>query len=170
MNQPENKLWDETQPPKLGSTLNVLTILTFIGCGLQLLGTLSSFVTAKTNFDNKEETVKQFQSDEMPGFAKNLIGDPNDFMELVTKSYENRVPILLLSLVAIGLCLVGAMQMRKLKKQGYVLYVIGQAIPFVTMLAFIGSVAFGGLPAMISIAFTLLFVLLYTFQRKNLVY
>ncbi|HRN80618.1 MAG TPA: hypothetical protein PKY29_08170 [Ferruginibacter sp.] len=170
MNQPENKLWDETQPPKLGSTLNVLTILTFIGCGLQLLGTLSSFVTAKTNYDNREETVKQFQSDEMPGFAKSLIGDPQDFIEVVTKSYENRMPILLLGLVAVGLCLAGAIQMRKLKKQGYTLYIIGQIIPFITMIAFVGAMAFKGFPAMFSIGITLLFVLLYTFQRKNLVY
>ncbi|HCF64142.1 MAG TPA: hypothetical protein PLE75_09670 [Ferruginibacter sp.] len=170
MNQPEHKLWDETQPPKLNSTLNVLTILTFIGCGLQLLGTLSSFVTAKTNYDMKDETLKQFQSEDMPGFAKKMMGNPQDFVEMVTKSYENRIPILLLGLVSVGLCLFGAIQMRKLKKQGYTMYVIGQLIPFITMIAFIGMFAFNGVMAWVSIGITLIFILLYTSQRKHLVY
>lgn len=170
MNQPANKLWDEQEPPKLSGALNVLTILTFIGCGIQILGSLSSFVTAKTNFDQKEQTIKELQSDDMPEIARKMVGDPQDFIEMVTKSYENRVPLLLLGLVGAILCLVGAIQMRKLKKQGYTLYVVGQIIPFISSIAFIGMIGFSSVFAWVSIAITLLFIGLYTWQKKNLVY
>lgn len=156
-------------PPKLTTGLNVLTILTFIGCAIQLIGALFTFTQAKKNYDQRDEVIKQMQSEEMPAFFKNMMGTPEEYTEMVTKNLENRVPILLISLVAIFLCFWGAAQMRKLKKQGYTFYIVGQILPYISIIAFLGSIAFSG-GIIISLVVTLIFIGLYTWQKKNLVY
>ena len=161
--------FDENRP-KLTTGLNVLTILTFIGCAIQLLLSLWSFITAKKSYDNLDKLTAQMNSENMPGWAKSMMGDPEKMIKMVTKSYENRIPMVLLSLVAIALCFVGALQMRKLKKQGFLFYTIGEVLPFLTQVLFIGAFALAGATAYISIAITLLFIFLYAMQRKNLVY
>jgi len=106
----------------------------------------------------------------MPGWVKSMMGDPDTMRELMTKAYENRIPIVVLSVVAVALCFYGALQMRQLKKQGFLLYTIGELLPFLTQLLFIGAFAFSGMTMYFFIAITVLFILLYTMQRKHLVY
>jgi hypothetical protein len=156
--------------PALPSGLNVLTILTFIGSGIQLLFTIFGFINARKNFEEKDKTMAQLNSAEMPGWLKSMMPNMDNYEELVTKSFENRVPIFILSLVALGLCIYGAMQMRKLKKQGFTFYLIGQLLPFVSSVLFIGFMAFEGLMVGIIIGITILFILLYAMNRKYLVY
>lgn len=160
---------DDFAAEKLPGGLNVLTILTYIGSAISLLGSFYSFATAKTTFDTKDAALEKMNSPEMPAFAKSMMPDPAHFEEMVTKSYENRIPILLISLIAVGLCIAGAMQMRKRKKQGYLLYVIGELLPFVAMIFFIGTFVLTGAGGMIGIGIALLFIILYTMQRKHLV-
>ena len=160
---------DDFAAEKLPGGLNVLTILTYIGSAISLLGSFYSFATAKTTFDTKDTALEKMNSPEMPAFAKSMMPDPAHFEEMVTKSYENRIPILLISLIAVGLCIAGAMQMRKRKKQGYLLYVIGELLPFVAMIFFIGTFVLTGAGGMIGIGIALLFIILYTMQRKHLV-
>jgi hypothetical protein len=160
---------DNNQPVKATGLLNVLTILTFIGCVIQLIGALMGFVGAKANYDNRDQVLAQLKTNEMPDFAKKMIGDPEAYVELITKSYENRVPILLLSLLGAVLCFYGALQMRKLKKQGFMIYVLGQVVPFIATVAFIGIAAIKGW-GLISVAIVALFILLYATQRKQLIY
>ena len=156
-------------PEKLPSGLNVLTILTYIGSAISLLGTIYSFATAKTTFENKDAALEKMNDPNMPGFAKAMMPDTTHFEDMVTKSYENRIPILLISLIAVGLCIAGAMQMRQRKKQGYLLYVIGELLPFIGMVFFIGTYVLTGGGGMIGIGIALLFIILYTLQRKHLV-
>lgn len=162
--------YDEHNKPKLPSGLNVLTILTFIGCAFQLLGSLWSFFTAKSSYENLDKLSAQMNSDSMPGWAKSMMGDPETMVQMITKTYENRIPIVVLSLVAIGLCFYGAMQMRKLKKQGFIFYTIGELLPFLTQFLFLGAFAFSGFAMIFGTAIALLFILLYAMQRKHLVY
>ncbi len=169
-NQQDSLTSHEFEKPVLPSGLNVLTILTFIGCALQLLGALFTFMNAKKSFDEKDKIISQMNSGEMPSFAKAMIGDPAHFEEMVTKSYENRLPILIITLVAVALCFIGALQMRKLKKQGYLLYVIGELLPFLSMALFIGLFSMSGVGFMVGAGITLIFIVLYTTYRKNLVY
>ena len=107
---------------------------------------------------------------ETPAFARNMMGDPKDYEMLMTKSLENRIPILIISLVSIALCFYGALQMRKLNKQGYLLYIIGELLPFAITIFFLGAFAMKGFGFYFSIGIALLFILLYTSQRKHLVY
>jgi hypothetical protein len=156
--------------PVLPTGLNVLTILTFIGSGLQILFAVIGFLSAKKSFDEKDKMMAQMNSGEMPGWAKSMMPNMEHYEEMVTKSFENRLPIFILSLVAASLCVYGAIQMRKLKKQGFLFYVIGQLLPFLTSALFIGMFVFGGISFAFITGLTLLFILLYFMQRKHLVY
>ena len=160
---------NEFEKTPLSTGLNVLTILTIIGCVIALVFSVIGFVSAKSSYDKKEQVIEQMKSAETPKFLKSMMGDPANFEQTVIKSYENRIPILLLSLVAVALCFVGAMQMRKRKKQGYLLYVIGELIPFVTMAFFIGFFALSGFTFIFSLVIAVVFILLYTMQKKHLV-
>lgn len=161
--------FDEKLKPKLPMGLNVLTILTFIGCAIQLLGSLWGFFRAKKNYEGLDKLTEQMNSENMPGWVKSMMGDPENMIKTITKSYENRIPIVLLSIAATALCFYGAMQMRKLKKQGFPLYAIGELLPFLTSFLFIGAFALSGFAMYFGTAIALLFILLYFFQRKHLV-
>jgi len=158
----------EKQPLPTG--LNVLTILTIIGCVLGLVFSVIGFVSSKSSYDKKEQVLEQMKSAETPKFLKSMMGDPENFEKTVIKSYENRIPILLLGVVSVTLCFVGAMQMRKRKKQGYLLYVIGELLPFVTLAFFIGFFALSGMTFILTAVITVVFILLYTMQKKHLIY
>ena len=162
--------YDENNKPKLSSGLNVLTILTFIGCSILLLFSAFGFLVAQKNYENMDEVISKMNSDEMPAFAKSMMPNPEQYREMITKSYENRIPLVLLYLVSIALCFYGALQMRKLKKQGYLLYVIGEILPFLVQVLFIGTFMITGVSGIFSICIAVLFILLYTMQRKNLIY
>lgn len=160
--------YDPNNKPKLSSGLNVLTILTFIGCALQLLGSGYSFLTAQKSYEGMDEAISKM--DQMPGWAKSMMGSPENFREMITKGYENRIPIVLLSLASVVLCFYGALQMRKLKKQGYLLYVIGEILPILVQALFIGMFTLSGMGMIVGYCIAFLFILLYTMQRKNLIY
>ncbi|MFT3936284.1 MAG: hypothetical protein QM726_21825 [Chitinophagaceae bacterium] len=165
-NQPTDILMPE-QKPKLPSGINVLTILTFIGCGLGLIGAVYNFFTAKSSLDKMEAALNSANYDSMPAMAKKFLSP--EALEVARKTYENRIPLNLIGIIAIVLCFVGAMQMRQLKAQGYMLYIIGEVLPLVGYVIFLGAGFLTGFSGIIGIAFTLLFVLLYTAQRKYLV-
>ena len=160
----------EFDKPKLPSGLNVLTILSIIGCVFQFLSSIWGFISSKTTYDSKDTVLAQMNNPDTPGFVKNMMGKPEDFIEMVTKNYENRLPILILSLVAVALCFYGVMQMRKLKKQGFLFYTIGELLPFVTLAFFVGTFAMTGVAFMIGTAIAVLFILLYAVNRKHLIY
>ncbi len=162
--------FDESNKPKLPTGLNVLTILSIIGCALQLLGALYNFFNAKKSYDNLEKLTEQMNSENMPGWVKSMMGDPERMIKMITKSYENRIPMVLLSLVAVALCFYGVLQMRKLRKQGFMLYTIGELLPFLSQLLFIGAFSFSGIAMYFGIGITALFIFLYSLQRKHLQY
>ncbi len=160
--------FDEVNRPKLSTGLNVLTILTFIGSAIQIIFGIYGYANAKTAFDTKDKVLADLNKEEVPEFARKMVGDPDKFIQLVTKSYENRLPILIISLVAAGLCIYGAMQMRKLNKQGFTFYLIGELLPFLSLILFIGAVGFSGVGIMFSVVIALIFIILYAMQRKNM--
>jgi uncharacterized membrane protein len=161
---------NEFESDKLPSGLNVLTILTFIGSAFALLGGIWNFYNAKKTFDTKDKVMEQMNSGSMPSWLKSIMPNMTHFEEMVTKSYENRIPIFILTVVAAILCIVGAMQMRKRQKQGYLFYVIGEILPLIVSTFFIGFFTLSGGGGIFGIGLTLLFVILYTMQRKHLIH
>jgi hypothetical protein len=165
--QQTNDILVPGEESKLPSGLNVLTILTFIGSAIGLLGTVWNFINAKKGLEQMEATINSPEYENMPALAKKFMNP--EALELVRKSYENRVPITVIGLIAIALCVVGAVQMRKRKAQGYVLYTIGELLPIVSSVIFLGAASLAGFGGIITIAISVLFVLLYTAQRKYLI-
>lgn len=161
---------EEFHKPVLPSFLNVLTILTFIGSALQILGSIWTFTQAKSSYDKKDEIIAQMNTPGAPSIVKKMMGDPQEFITTVTKGYENRIPILIVGLVTAALCIWGAMQMRQLKKQGFLIYTVGQIIGLLSSLFFVGFFMAKGVTFMIGAAIVILFIGMYAANRKHLIY
>lgn len=154
---------------KLPQMLNVLTILTYIGCALMAIGAVYSYFTISASYK-----VVQGLNSATEGLGgsetKTFQGIINQSTEIIRKQYENRLLILLLTLVGVALCFYGAMQMRNLKKQGYMIYVVGELLPVITTAVFVGfGSLFGGMALLGSLLVPAVFIVLYTTQRKVLV-
>ena len=149
---------------KLPGGLNALTILTFIGCGISYLGVLYSFFTSSDYMSNRDK-IEEAREKVRGSFMEGMMPSP----EMMQKTYDNRYVLFACGLIFTTFCLIGAIQMRKLKKSGYTLYVIGELAPFIVNIAIFGIAIATGFQMLFAIGIALLFVLLYTLQRKHLV-
>jgi len=165
MDQSQNYLSEFEEKEKLG-TLKTLTILTFIGCGIAFLFSIWGFATADSSYEKMQEAINNGSVDKLPGFVKNMYSPER--MEMMRKMGEYKVPILIINLVCTGLCLFGAIQMRKLKADGYWMWLIGEILPFIATAFFVGTAAVTGGFMYISYAIVLVFIILYSMQRKHL--
>jgi hypothetical protein len=152
------------EPRKLPDMLNVLTILTFIGCGLAFLSSVIAFATAKKIYDISMEGLQH--ADQVPSMFRGLQGP--DPMGVAQRTYDNRVPIFVLNIVATTLCLIGAIQMRKFKRTGFYIYLVGEILPMIIIFIFIGSAALSGFRLVGSVLFLAVFLILYGTQVKYL--
>ena len=148
---------------KYGS-LKTLTVLTFIGCGLGYLSSCWSFFKAESSVAEME---KNMGNPDMPEFAKKFM--TAEALENLKLMAANKWPIFVLGLIGITLCLIGAIQMRKLKAQGYYLWLIGEILPFISALIFLNASALFSGFNIIGPIILLVFVVLYTMQRKYLI-
>jgi hypothetical protein len=150
---------------KLPSGLNVLTILTFIGCGVGLLFSLLLPVFYKFMLgimDKAKSSGKEFTTKELEDMEKGKTA-----MEL---AQANMVPLMIIGLVGIALCLVGAVWMRKLKKDGFWIYTAGELLPVLGTFIVLGTAQFTGVTSvLLAVGLPVLFVILYAMQRKHLV-
>jgi hypothetical protein len=155
----------ETTEPKMGS-IKTLTVLTFIGSGIFICLSLLGFINADKQVANLEAMR---DNDKVPAFFKSMASP--EAIENARIMAANKFPVLIISLISLILCIIGAMQMRKLKKQGYFLWLIGEILPYIGMAIFVNINSFtSGIGQIIGICVTLLFVILYTTQRKYLIY
>lgn len=158
-------LFEQERQKELPGMLNVLTILTFIGCAISYLAVLWNYYKS---FDYQKDIVDlQRMRDE--------IGENNVFnkiaegsIEIARKGYEYRYLLLISGLVFTTMCLIGAIQMRKRKKIGFTIYTIGQLVPLVISAAIFGFNLFGSFMVLFSSVFAILFVILYATQLKNM--
>ena len=129
---------------KLPQMLNVLTILTYIGCGIGASFSILGFLGV--------------------GFLSSMMGKSKELAEVSAKVGGGSLWVgLIIGLVGIALCFYGAMKMRNLQKQGFYIYVAGQLIPIIYTFATIG-VGFGVLGVIIPVVF----IILYVTQLKEL--
>lgn len=149
---------------KLPTGLNVLTILTFIGCAYDLYQGVAGYARnnaeALKEFDKAQEKMK-----DAPQWAKNFAGP--EMRDLLMQSMDNKIPMLIIGLIATGLCVFGALEMRKLKKQGYFIWLIGELLPFISVGIF--APAFYQTFLKFFLIIPIIFIILYTVQRKHLV-
>lgn len=157
--------FNEGEAPKLPSSLNVLTILTFIGCAVGAISSIFSFMTAEKSY--KDIVANQDKMENAPAFVKKMMGP--EMVEMARKAAENKMVILIIGLAGIALCLWGAIEMRKLKKQGFILWVAGEFLPIIATGIVLGFGIFAGFAA-IGLLVPIVFLILYGVNRKHLVY
>jgi hypothetical protein len=162
---PGNKQTDDNwlgeHGDKLPSTINVLTILTFIANGFGFLWAFVTYARAHANYDTMVKAQENL--DKAPDWARKMAG-PHP-LETAQAMLDNRLPLLIISLIAAALCFFGALQMRKLKKTGFSFYILGDIVGFATGI-FIGFDTLATITGGVIIAITLLFVILYATQLK----
>lgn len=156
--------YDDQGKAIMPTGLNVLTILTFIGCAIGGLFTLFTPMINKFLLSAMEKATSGGQ--EIPA---DKLREMEKGKALIELSSQNMIPLMSIGLVGIILCFVGALWMRKYKKDGYLMYVIGELAPIVGSLFILGTSQFTGVVSvLIGLGIPLLFVILYTLQRKYL--
>ncbi len=143
--------------PVLPQTLNVLTILTIIGCSILFLLSLASPALMKFS---KSMMDKADASEMTPRQIENMEKGKR-IMEL---SENNMIPLMALGIVGIILCFIGALMMRKLKKDGYWIYLAGKVVPLFGGLFILGMLQFSGFHSMIMPFISLIFIIFYNTQ------
>ncbi|MFC4261990.1 hypothetical protein ACFOWM_03805 [Ferruginibacter yonginensis] len=152
------------QTETLPKGLNVLTILTFIGCAfgaLFSLGTPWLMKLSKGFVDKAMENSSSLPPEKLAELEKSRAG-----MEIMM---ANLTPVLIIGIVGIVLCFVGAMMMRKLKKDGFFIYCAGQIVPVVGNFVLLGLSQFTSIWSYFFALIPFVFIALYAAQRKYLV-
>ena len=144
LNQAKDALnLEDKDMKKLPQMLNILTILTYIGCGLGLLGILLGFLGV--------------------GLLSSFAPKSTQGVDVASAVSKYATISLVLSLVGIALCFFGAIKMRNLQKVGFYIYIAGQLVPIIFTFATAG-VSFG----VIGVIIPLVFIILYATQLKFL--
>ena len=157
--------FNDGQKPTLPGSLNVLTILTFIWCALSLLLIIATPAINKffLGFMDKALTSGSELS------AKEL-ADIEKGKAAILLSQANMMPLIIVGLIGVVLCFVGALWMRKLKKDGFWLYTAGELLPVITSFILMGTAHLTGVLAiLIGVGLPVVFVVLYAMQRKYLI-
>jgi hypothetical protein len=75
----------------------------------------------------------------------------------------------LVTIVGALLCLFGALLMRKLKKQGFLIYTAGELITPLASIVIVGLGSMMGMLMLTGLIVPIVFIILYGLQRKHLV-
>jgi hypothetical protein len=147
-------------------SIKTLTVLTFIGSAIGFIGSVYQFINAESGVVKMEAAMN---NPDLPDFAKKMMTP--EALEAAKLSATNKLPLLIVGLIGVVLCTVGAIQMRKLRQQGYYLWLIGEIFPVIGTILFLGKAAFAQSTMMLAIGYGILalFVILYTLQRKYLI-
>jgi hypothetical protein len=136
------------QAKRRSDQLNVITILTIIGSVFALLSSLMLLFLDKF--------IEVLESS----------GAGSEQLDMMYKLQENLIPYLALNIVSSVLCLAGAILMRRLKKNGLPIYLVGEWLPVILGPLIIGT---GGMGSLIfSIIVPAVFTILYLKCRPEL--
>ncbi|UAY52655.1 hypothetical protein [Ferruginibacter albus] len=154
----------EENKSKLPGNLNALTILTFIGCAVGLIFTLATPYLMKFSLNMMNKAMENPDNVNAKQMAQ--MQEARPAMEAVM---NNSTSIIIVGIIGIALCFIGALNMRKLKKDGFIFYVLGQIIPLVGSYIILGKYAFSDWKSFIGILIPIVFIVLYANHRKYMV-
>ncbi len=162
----ENPFQENNIVTKPSSLLSTSTILSIIGSAIAMISAVTAFVNAEANYEKIQKMVNDKDVAKAPEFVKSFFNE--NALLMAQKAVENKVPIMIISLIAAALCLFGAVMMRKLKKDGLKLWMTGELLPIASNLVFLGAASMSGL-ALINLVFPAVFIVIYMICRKELV-
>lgn len=151
---------------KLPSMLNVLTILTYVGSGLLFLTGIYNYFTVCKSAEMMDKLGGLSDLSEMNGALGNMM---EGAMALIQKQCDNRTIIVVATIAACAICVYGAMQMRNLKKQGFIIYVVGELLIPIINVVLLGASAMSGMLLFAGLIIPGVFIVLYFTQQKHLV-
>jgi len=158
---------DQPKAKTMTATINVLTILTIIGCGIAFISAIWSLYSSGKSME--QITIMQEQADRISESGSETATNMMlQSIEMVKKQYENRYLLLMVNLLATGLCLFGALEMRKMRKNGYYLWLTGELLPILITVAIIGLNMMGGIVLGVYLLFASVFIILYGMQVKHM--
>ena len=155
----------EFDKPTLSSGLNVLTILTFIGSGIAILFSFATPAILKFSKSFMEKAATSGQE-----LTSKQLDEMEKGRQAIELAQANMIPSIIVGVLGGILCIVAAVMMRKLKKDGYWIYIAGELLPLITTFILMGTSQFTGVfSVIIAVGIPVLFIVLYTLQKKNLV-
>lgn len=153
----------EENNSKLPQGLNILTILTFIGCGIGIIGTIATPFIIKFSKGMMDKAASM--SSEL---TDKQLAEIERGRQMIELTQQNIVPLTIVGLLGVLACLLGALWMRKRKKDGYWLYVAGEILPLIGSLIFLGTAAYADWKSYFGLIIPVVFIVLYTVQKKHL--
>ena len=149
----------ETEGPKRPQFLTVLCILTYIGVGIGILGSVGAWWGMRFLANTMEQNGGDLEG--LPG-----MDDPAK-VEQTLAAIKHSNAMLISGVLCSLICLVGALQMWKQQKMGFYIYLVGEITPMIVSLVLMGASAFIGW-GMLGIAFPAVFIVLYSLNFKHL--
>jgi ABC-type spermidine/putrescine transport system permease subunit II len=156
----------EMDENKLPSTLNVLTILTFIGSGFAILiaAIMPWLIKLMKSFMEKAMT-----GDAAASLTPKQLDDmrkANEMYDLTLKNANITIPVIIICAIA---SIIAAVMMRNRKKDGLTIYIAAEVLPLIVSIILMGFAKFTGVMNYIfEFGIPLLFIVLYIMQKKHL--
>ena len=139
--------------------LTVLCILTFIGVAWAVI---SNVMTLLASGASQALAGAAMDSADMSGL-ENMPG-MKEAMLLV----KHAKTLAIIGIVSALICLIGALQMWKLKKSGFFIYLIGEWAPVIASIVLIGFSFTGGFMAIATMIVPLIMTILYGMNLKHM--
>ncbi len=147
---------------KLPAFLNVLTILTFIGSGLTILGAIYNILSV----EQQKETIEMLRNQSAGAQVVSQFFS-SDMIKILEVSLENNL-LLNGSSIFVGLaCLASAFLMRKYKKSGFYLYIAASIVSILIPISVFGLGLMGAL-MLFGHLFTVAFMVMYGVNYRYL--
>lgn len=151
--------------PQRPEFLKVLCILTFIGCGIGIVFSIVGFIAAQAA--GVMMGMADGMAEGMSGSDMSSIPGMEEAMETTNVAMKYAYVLLGVGIAGALLCLVGALQMWKMKKNGFYIYVVGELVPPVLSTVLMGMSAMG-LLGVLSLIIPIGFTVMYALNLKHL--
>jgi hypothetical protein len=149
-------------PEEIPSGIKVLTILTFIGSGIAIVFTLITPWIIKFSLSMMDKAMASGQE-----LSTKQLDDMEKARKAMDLLHANLVPVITVGIIGAILCIIGAVMMRKLKKDGFWIYIGGELLPLIAGLILMGTAQFTGVfSVIVGVGVPVLFVVLYGLQLK----
>lgn len=141
--------------------LTVLCILSFIGIGFAVIGSVITIAT----YSAVDTELLTEGMDDMSGMMEEA-GETSGFMDMIfssaAASLEHARTLAVIQLIAALLCLFGVLRMWKLRKTGFYVYTVGNLAYPIAGIVLVGGIMATGL------LFPVIFIILYGLNLKHM--
>lgn len=162
----ENQILEHDKAPaKKNTFINVLTILTLIACAWTLYQAVDGYINADKNIAKMQDGMTKLEEAGMENSWSYRMMEKGIVM--TEKQKENGLLLLIVNILGLSLCAYGAIEMRKLRKNGFYSWLAGEFLPIIVGIVIFGFSMFGGFMAIMMIV-PIAFAIMYGSQLKHM--